>query len=103
MAEYNQLKDEQTEVMKMPIMMFGAILAVVLFVVFLAMGRGMVRSFFLVLGNFVLGFGSLFLVNYFSGTTGFAIPVNIPTLLSSGSLGLAGTLLNGAVAAFAGL
>ncbi len=103
LVEYNQLKDEQTEVIKMPVMMFGAILAVILFVVFLAMGRGIVRSFFLILGNFILGFGSLYLVNYCSGMTGFVIPVNIPTLVSSGTLGLAGTLLNGAVAAFAGL
>ncbi len=87
----------------MPVTIFGAILAVILFVVFLAMGRSIGRSFFLVLGNFVLGFGSLYLVNYCSGVTGFAIPVNIPTLVSSGALGLAGTLLNGAVVAFAGL
>ena len=87
----------------MPVTIFGAILAVILFVVFLAMGRSIGRSFFLVLGNFVLGFGSLYLVNYCSGVTGFAIPVNIPTLVSSGDLGLAGTLLNGAVVAFAGL
>ena len=87
----------------MPVTIFGAILAVILFVVFLAMGRSIGRSFFLVLGNFVLGFGSLYLVNYCSGVTGFAIPVNIPTLVSSGALGLEGTLLNGAVVAFAGL
>ncbi|MGI5824031.1 MAG: pro-sigmaK processing inhibitor BofA family protein [Bacillota bacterium] len=86
----------------MSVMMFAGILAAVLFGVFMVLGKGPVRSLVLVASNFVLGFGSLYLVNFCSGITGFAIPINIPTLVSSGALGFAGTLLNGAVVAFAG-
>ncbi len=87
----------------MSVILFAGILAVVLFLLFLALGKGMLRSLVLVASNFVLGFGSLYLVNVCSGLTGFAIPVNIPTLVSSGVLGFAGTLLNGAVMAFVSL
>ena len=89
--------------MKISVMMFAGILALALFLLFMALGRGIVGSVLLVGCNFLLGFGSLYLVNMCSGVTGFAIPVNIATLVSSGSLGFAGTLLNGAVIALAGL
>ena len=84
-------------------MMFVGILALALFLLFVVLGRGIIGSLLLVAGNFALGFGSLYLVNLCSGLTGFAIPVNIPTLVSSGALGFAGTLLNGAVTALANL
>ena len=87
----------------MSVLLFGGILAVALFLLFMALGKGIVGSFLLIAGNFVLGFGSLYLVNMMSGMTGFAIPVNIPTMVSSGTLGLAGTILNGAVMAFAAM
>ncbi len=89
--------------MKISVMMFVGILALALFLLFMALGKGIIGSVLWVGCNFLLGFGSLYLVNLCSGVTGFAIPVNIPTLVASGSLGLPGTLLNGAVIALAGL
>lgn len=85
----------------MSIFVLIGILAVVLFGVFMVLGKGPLRSCILVMSNFVLGFGSLYLVNFCADITGFAIPVNIPTVISSGALGFAGTLLNGAVVALA--
>lgn len=87
----------------MSVFMFAGILALALFLLFMALGKGVLGSFLLIVGNFVMGYGSLYLVNMAADITGFAIPVNIPTVVSSGTLGLAGTVLNGAVMAFAAM
>ena len=69
----------------------------------LCLGRGLGRSLGIMAGNFVLGLGSLYLVNAAGPVSGFAIPVNILTLAGSGFLGLPGTMLGGAVQVLAGM
>ena len=75
-------------------------IAVVLLLGSLAYGKGVVRSAVGVLSNFVLGFGSLYAINLFSGQLGFAIPLNGTSLALSGLLGLPGTMFSAALQLF---
>ncbi len=60
-------------------------------------GRGFGQSLGALGGNFLLGYGSLALLNWLAPASGFAVPINAVTLLAGGWLGLPGTALAAAL------
>jgi len=72
-------------------------IALISLVFLLFTGKSFGKCALVIIGNFVLGFGSLFAVNAASAVSGFTIPVNLLTLAGSGFLGLPGTMLSGAL------
>ena len=73
-------------------------IAIFLFVFFT--GRGVFRSVMLVASNFVLGFGSFYLIQLSSSWSGIHLALNGVSWATSGILGLPGTLLVTAVQNF---
>ncbi len=82
----------------MPIWLFyAAAVAAAYLLLSLLAGRGLGQSLTAVSGNFLLGYGSLALLNWLAPMLGFAVPVNAVTLLAGGWLGLPGTALAAAL------
>jgi pro-sigmaK processing inhibitor BofA len=76
---------------------YAVILACVLLLVGALLGRDFWKNLGNISGNFVLGYGSLALLNCLGAYLSFAVPVNAVTLLAGGCLGLPGTLLAAAL------
>ena len=79
---------------------FLVALGLVITVVLVMCGKGWLGSIAVVLGNYALGLGSLWLINYTAQWTAFSLPVNSATLGAAGILGLPGTLLCGGIKLF---
>ena len=75
-------------------------IAILLFVFAFFTGRGVFRSVMLVASNFVLGFGSFYLIQLSSSWSGIHLALNGVSWATSGILGLPGTLLVTAVQNF---
>lgn len=75
-------------------------IAILLFVFAFFAGKGFIRSMMLVVSNFVLGFGSFYLIQLSSSWSGLHLALNGVSWATSGILGLPGTLLVTAVQNF---
>ena len=75
-------------------------IAILLFVFAFFAGKGFISSMMLVVSNFVLGFGSFYLIQLSSSWSGLHLALNGVSWATSGILGLPGTLLVTAVQNF---
>ncbi|MDD2569017.1 MAG: pro-sigmaK processing inhibitor BofA family protein [Clostridia bacterium] len=82
------------------LVIFLAALGLVITLVLVMCGKGWFSAIAVVLSNYVLGLGSLWLINYAAQWTSFTLPVNSATLGAAGILGLPGTLLCGGIKLF---